>query len=350
MSMSSTELLPDRAVADEIIRVSSSQVEPVLRAAVNTLPETTRHIAGYHLGWWDENSTTDPVAPKGKAIRPTLVLLSAHATGAEPAGKQVLAAAAAVELVHNSSLLHDDVIDNDHTRRHRPTAWSIFGAGNAILAGDALLALAGDLLAGEAARTSAAASRLLHQAVQALLDGQCLDLALETHAEVDPAGCERMSMAKTGRLMGCASGIGCLVAEGEDQQVASFVGFGEKLGLAFQHVDDLLGIWGDPAATGKPIYSDLRNRKKSLPIVYALTSDSAAGRELAERFKSEPTSHRDFYREASLVEESGGREWSAARADDLVAAALSDLRRAVSDESAAAHLVALAERIVHRDR
>src|ERR1700754_4048660 len=135
--------------------------EPALRAAVDSLPPVTRRAVGYHFGWWDAKCD-DQHGPAGKALRPALVLVAAEAVGGTPVGMAAVAAvpdaipaAVAVELVHNFSLLHDAVLDGDCLRRHRPTVWKTFGTGTAILAGDALLALAFDVLAAAAHPASA---------------------------------------------------------------------------------------------------------------------------------------------------------------------------------------------------
>src|SRR4051812_3690428 len=133
MSRSAAEVLTHARPATEVLRWSRDLVDPALRAAVDTLPSSTRRVGAYHLGWQDEHGA--PVTtPGGKAIRPALVLLSAEAVGGT--ASSAVPAAAAVELVHNFSLLHDDVMDHDRTRRHRSTAWTVFGVGEAILAGD----------------------------------------------------------------------------------------------------------------------------------------------------------------------------------------------------------------------
>lgn len=302
---------PAGRTAHEVLSDTRSLVEPAMRSAVDTLPESMRHIAGYHLGWWGRDGDTAGATAGGKALRPALVLLTAKATNAIAAA---VPAAVAVELAHNSTLLHDDVIDGDHTRRHRLTAWSVFGVGDAILAGGALLTLASTMLADIEPR----ASRLLGDAMQRLLDGQHIDIAFERESTVDLATCERMSLAKTGALMGCACALGCLVSGGDDERVEHFRRFGEHLGLAFQHTDDVLGIWGDPAVTGKPVYSDLRNRKKSLPVVYALTSGTPEGQELAEVLRSNTESRAELAHAARLVDDAGGRAWSRTQADDLL--------------------------------
>ncbi|MQA93685.1 MAG: polyprenyl synthetase family protein [Streptosporangiales bacterium] len=348
--MTGTGLHGDVRTAEEVLAASRARVQPALRDAVDTLPASTRHVAGYHFGWWDRHGRPAD-GSAGKAIRPALVLLAARATrtGADEA-EPAVAAAAAVELVHNSSLLHDDVIDDDRTRRHRPTAWSVFGIGDAIMTGDALLVLAAELLSGCDPSTRPRALRTLGDAVQRLLDGQCADMALEARPDPDLAACTDMALGKTGALMGCACALGCLVAGGEPEQAWRFRRAGERLGLAFQHVDDLLGIWGDPAVTGKPVHSDLRNRKKSLPVVYALTSGTAAGRELAELFgRDGQPAPGELARAAELVETAGGRAWSHAQAGDLLTAARRELRSASPLPAAEAELTALARLIVRRD-
>ena len=331
----------------EVLCWGREMVDPALRAAVDTLPASMQRIAGYHLGWWDEHGR--PYAANGgKAIRSTLALLAAQAVGGVPAA--AVPAAVAVELVHNHSLLHDDVIDGDATRRHRPTAWSLFGPGAAILAGDALLALAFDVLAASGHTAAQEGIRMLRAAVLDLLDGQSADLAFENRVEVELAECMSMAERKTGALMGCACAVGASFGGGSPEQVEHFRGFGERLGLAFQHVDDLLGIWGDPSVTGKPVYSDLHTRKKSLPVVAALTSGTPAGRELATLYhRDQPLSPADLAHAADLIDVAGGRAWSQAQADDLLARALRHLHLTGPAARAAAELDALARLATHRD-
>jgi len=333
--------------AREVLAWSRDLVEPALRSAVNTLPSSMLHIAGYHFGWWDEHG--HPVQVNGgKAIRPTLVLLSAQAVGGTPAA--ALPAAAAVELVHNHSLLHDDVMDGDLTRRHRPTAWSVFGVNPAILAGDALLVLALDVLAGSGHPAAMDGTRMLSAAVQDLLDGQRADLSFEQRVEVELAECVRMAERKTAALLGCACAVGAAFGGGRPEQVAQLRGFGMHLGLAFQHVDDLLGIWGDPAVTGKPVHSDLRNQKKSLPVVAVSSKETPDGLELAAlSHRDQPLSATDAAHAAELIDLAGGRAWSQTQADGLLSQAMQELQSASPTPRATAELGALARLATHRD-
>jgi geranylgeranyl diphosphate synthase type I len=347
-----TEVIAAPRGAGEVLAWSRAELDPVLRAAVGTLPAATRHVAGYHFGWWDERGRASE-ANAGKALRPALTLLAAEAVGASPA--RALAAAAAIELVHNHSLLHDDVMDGDPTRRHRPTAWRVFGVSPAIQAGDALLALAFDVLA-DSSRPNAGrpeavrGARMLNSAVQAIVDGQLIDLELEGREDVDMAECLRMVTAKTGALMACACAIGAVFGGGRPEQVEHLRAFGADVGVAFQHVDDLLGIWGEPAVTGKPVHADLHCRKKSLPVVAALRSGTAAGRELAGLYlRAEPLSAAAARHAAHLVDAAGGRAWSRRQVDELLSRALGHLRSARLDPRTADKLSALARLATHRD-
>ncbi|GAA2962437.1 family 2 encapsulin nanocompartment cargo protein polyprenyl transferase [Actinokineospora diospyrosa] len=333
--------------AREVLSHSRAVLAPALRAAVDSLPEAMRHISGYHFGWWDELGRPTE-ADAGKAIRPALVLTAAEAVGGSPT--EALPAAVAVELVHNFTLLHDDVMDGDRTRRHRPTAWTVFGLGPAILAGDALLTLAFDVLAASDHPRAQPAARVLSAGVLAVQEGQAADLAFEQRADVTLAECLRMAEGKTGALLACSTTLGALLGGAAPSQVDQFRSFGERLGVAFQLVDDLLGIWGNPTATGKPVYSDLENRKKSLPVVAALTTDTPAARELRELYAgTEALTAAELVRAADLVESAGGRAWARTRAGELLGDAVDHLAAALPGERAEAELRAIADLIILRD-
>ncbi|MGW5124490.1 family 2 encapsulin nanocompartment cargo protein polyprenyl transferase [Streptomyces sp. NPDC004069] len=339
---------PDGYDAAVILERSRASVDPELRAAVASLPASMRRIARYHFGW--EHADGTPAAGNGgKAIRPALVLTAATALGGPPARAAAARAAAAVELVHNFTLLHDDVMDRDATRRHRPTAWTVFGENDAILAGDALQALALGLLAQNPCAASPAAAARLAGCVVELCEGQRADTALERRApgEVTLAEVLTMAEAKTGALLGCACAVGALYAGAAEREVEALDAFGRQAGLAFQLIDDVIGIWGDPARTGKPVGADLAARKKSLPVVAALTSGTPAAAELAGLY-ARP--HRDGEEEqmALVVERAGGREWAQAQAADRMARAVDDLARAVPDPANAGGLLALAEFVTRR--
>ena len=225
-----------------------------------------------------------------------------------------MTAAVAVELVHNFSLLHDDIMDNDTERRHRPTAWTVFGVGAAILAGDALLALAQDLLLEDGNPQGAWAARCLSAAVQRLIGGQGADLAFEKRDDVTLAECLDMAGDKTAALMACACSIGAVHLGAPPTLAMGLAGFGAHVGLAFQLTDDLLGIWGAPEVTGKPVRADLRARKKSLPVVAALNSGTPEAAELRALLTDPaPLTEDDLVRAADLVVAAGGKDWAESR-------------------------------------
>lgn len=345
--MTAAELVTEKRSPRDVLAWSRTAVDPALRAAVDRLPVSTRRIASYHFGWQDEQGQPS-TGSAGKALRPALALLAAEATGGDTTS--AVPAAVAVELVHNFSLLHDDVMDGDRVRRHRPTAWSVFGISAAILAGDALLTLALDVLASSGHPAAQDAMRLLSAAVQALVEGQSADTDFERRSDVTLAECVEMAEGKTAALLGASCALGAVFGGGEPDQVGHLAACGERMGLAFQHVDDLLGIWGDPAVTGKPVYSDLRSRKKSLPVVAALTSDTPAADALASLYhQDKQLSGTDLVHAAKLVDIAGGRAWSQAQADDLLAESLDRLQAARPRARAAAELAGLARLATRRD-
>ncbi|GAA1675364.1 family 2 encapsulin nanocompartment cargo protein polyprenyl transferase [Glycomyces endophyticus] len=298
-------------------------IDAGLRAAAGRLPGPAARIAAYHFGWTDEAGA--PVeANSGKALRPLLTLLAAKTVSGD--WRAAVPAAVAVEMVHNFSLVHDDIIDRDGLRRHRATAWKVYGVNDAILVGDALHALAFEVIAEAGGDRAAAGAGMLAQTVRALIEGQLADTRFEDRDHVDLAECVAMSEAKTASLMGCATALGALFGGGTPEQVEALRDFGFRLGLAFQHVDDLLGIWGDPAVTGKAVYSDLRNRKKSLPVTAALGSGHADAAELARLYRADgPLDEQGLRRAADLVESCGGRVASQRAAESLTSAAAGGL-------------------------
>jgi geranylgeranyl diphosphate synthase type I len=342
---------PTIGVPDVLARVRRV-VAPAMAEAVARLAPEIRRLAAYHLGWTDADGT--PVtSPGGKGIRPALAVLAAEAAWADP--EVGVPGGVAVELVHNFSLIHDDIIDADTERHHRPTVWSLYGVGPAIVAGDALQILAHQVLLESPSGRGPEGSTALAAATAAMIAGQADDIAFETRRDVTVEQCMAMCAAKTGALLGCAASIGAILAGAPAATVGALRDYGRHLGLAFQAVDDLLGIWGDPSRTGKPAGSDLRQRKKSMPVVSALAAGGAEADELRALIlgsgpvedpasngstgkpaagKTGPTGgalpplDADQVRRATyLVEACGGREWTAVRAKANLDAALGALER-----------------------
>ncbi len=239
----------------------------------------------YHMGWVDAQMQP-AVVNSGKRIRPIACLLACQAVGG--AAEDALPAAAAVELLHNFSLIHDDVEDDSPTRRHRPTVWALWGVPQAINAGDAMFTLARLALHGLAGQALAPAAALtacaiFDQACLRLTEGQYLDMSFEGRLDVSVEEYLLMIEGKTAALLGASLELGAL-AGGADQETRRHLArFGRDLGLAFQMQDDILGIWGDEAITGKSAASDILARKKSLPVVHAL-AQPGLGAELRARY------------------------------------------------------------------
>lgn len=264
-------------VLPESLQRTRELVDPALREVVDRLTPEVRRIVTYHLGWTDAGGRP-AAAGGGKALRPTLALVCGEAAGGSVG--DALPGAVAVELVHNFSLLHDDVMDHDTERRHRPTAWAVFGVGEAIVAGDALLTLALQHLVEDPAPERIRAASMLAGATAAMIAGQGEDLAFESRSDVSLADCLRMSGRKTGALLSCACSIGAVLSGAPEGAIRALGEFGSHLGLAFQAVDDVLGIWGEPERTGKPTFSDLRQRKKTIPVLAALEASPGRDGEL----------------------------------------------------------------------
>ncbi|MBF6043775.1 polyprenyl synthetase family protein [Streptomyces sp. NRRL B-1677] len=346
----------DTAGVNAMLERGRTLATPVLRAAVERLAPPMDTVAAYHFGWIDAEGRPAH-GDSGKAVRPALALLSAEAAGRAP--EVGIPGAVAVELVHNFSLLHDDLMDGDEQRRHRDTVWKVYGPEQAILVGDALFALANEILLELGTVEAGRATRRLTTATRKLIDGQAQDISYEHRERVTVEECLEMEGNKTGALLACAVSIGAVLGGADDRTADILEAYGYHLGLAFQAVDDLLGIWGDPEATGKQTWSDLRQRKKSLPVVAALAAGGEASERLAAILAADAKlsdaqladfDEEEFASRAALIEEAGGREWTSQEARRQHATAIEALDRVDMPAEVRAQLVALADFVVVRKR
>lgn len=327
--------LHDGASGADILARAAERVSPAIDAAIERLNPGLRGPIQHHM------------AGGGKRVRAGLVLISSAAVaGTEEPG---LVGAVAVELVHNFSLLHDDIIDEDRDRRHRPTVWAEFGVGRAIVAGDALAALATELLLETPTPERVRAAVSLTSATQAMIAGQADDMAFETRSSVTVAECVAMAAGKTGALLSCASSLGAILAGAPDTTVGYLSDFGHHLGIAFQAIDDLLGIWGDPDQTGKAAGNDLIQHKKTLPVAVALENAGPRHPELERRLGT-VSAGEDVEGVALLIEDCGGRSAVTDLAESHLSAALGVLELADLAPSARDQLVAVAHFVTARDR
>ncbi|MGX7681117.1 polyprenyl synthetase family protein [Jatrophihabitans sp. DSM 45814] len=333
----------------EVALATIKRVRPLfdggLRSAVDRLDPSMSLIAAYQMGWCDADGQPS-VGGGGKSIRPTLAVLSAEAVGA-PAGVGV-PAAVAVELVHNFSLLHDDVMDGDIERRHRPTGWTVFGRSQAILAGSAMLTAAFGVLAEDGVAGQRALLCLI-EATQALIAGQSADLRLEEAESPRIEDCLQMEAGKTAALLSCSTAIGASAAGADAQTVHELAAFGHELGMAFQLVDDVLGIVGDPKVTGKSSM-DVRSGKRSAPVVAALNAGLPVSAQLAVKLaQGAPKGEDDVELITSMISDAGGVTWTSAEADRRLEFALGHLGRAGLSDGPRGEFEALAQYVVGRD-
>jgi len=257
-------------------------------------------ILRYHVGL--ENEHGAPTLAPGKLIRPSLVLFTTEELGGNI--EQALPAAIGLELVHNFSLIHDDIQDHDEIRRGRKTVWNLYGIAQAINAGDLMQALA----VAQGARAGREIVAALVEATVAMIEGQGLDLAFEEE-EVDVASYLDMIDKKTGALIRCAFRMGGLLAGSPIDVVQDLVEMGRDLGRAFQIRDDLLGIWGNGTVTGKPQGSDIRRRKKSLPVSMAFAQACGEDRDLlTEVYFRKEIEDEDVERVIALMERANVRQ------------------------------------------
>jgi len=326
-------------------------VEAELRLAVGQGEGQLLRWLRYHLGWEREDGAVAP-GDRGKLLRPCAVLLAAELTGGEL--EPALPAAAAVELVHAFSLLHDDVEDGSAQRRGRAALWTLAGAPQAINAGDGLFTIARlalyrlDQVGVEPVR-ALAVMRELDEACLHLVEGQYLDMAFETQAEVTPAQYLAMAGGKTAAMFAASFALGARLGGGSDTAIAAFREFGRHAGLAFQAVDDILGIWGDAAVTGKPVGDDLRTRKRTYPVVAAIAAGGEAGDALAAAYRR-PATVDDAAALADLVVAAGGRAATDELAEREVAAGLAALVAAGLGSGAQVACAAFAGALVGRTR
>ncbi len=329
----------------------TDQMLPAVEAAMQRAVERARlpgcdelhFMLAYHLGWEGEGAG---LRAQGKRIRPLLALLSAAGCGVD--WRLALPAAVAVELLHNFSLIHDDIEDNSPLRRGRATLWTRWGIPQAINTGDTLFTLAylalSDLQLACSPQVALSAQVLFQEACLHLTQGQHMDIGYETRRDLTEADYWPMIEGKTAALLSACTGLGALVGGVDGAVLTAYRRFGRFLGLAFQAQDDLLGIWGDAALTGKSAESDLVDGKKSLPVLYGMGRGGA----FAQRWAQGPVSAAEVPALAAQLEVEGAREYTRSQADRLTTEALQALNEADPQGEAGDALCELAEKLLKR--
>jgi len=341
------------------IKTLLPHIESELQKQVSRLdvPRTKpfHEMLTYHMGWTGEGAGSDAT---GKRIRPVMLLLctaacdgaSSGATGEIETWRSALPAAAAVELVHNFSLVHDDIQDNSDKRRGRTTVWVKWGAPMAINVGDALFVMSNqaiiDLKKNYPAEIVVGAAEILHNTCLELTRGQFLDMSYEKTNELTVEDYWPMVSGKTAALLSACCHIGSLLGGADESKQDAYRSFGHYLGLAFQVQDDILGIWGDEAITGKSAANDLIEGKKSLPVLAGL---GASGK-FATRWKQGPIQTEEVQELARLLASEGGYETAVDAAKQMTDLALMSLRGADPQGEAGEALFELADKLLKRNQ
>ena len=324
-----------------------SHIELELQKQVSRLdqPRTKNfhEMLTYHMGWTGEGAGPEAT---GKRIRPLLVLLTSSACGAN--WQFALPAAAAIELVHNFSLVHDDIQDNSSKRRGRDTAWVKWGAPMAINVGDALFVMSSqaivDLKDSYPAEVVMKAAGILHNTCLDLTRGQYLDMSYEERNDLGVEDYWHMISGKTSALIAACCHIGALLGGADEEKQEVYRSYGHYLGLAFQVQDDILGIWGDEKVTGKSVASDLVEGKNSLPILAGLEKKG----KFAESWAQGPIKPDEVGEVSRLLASEGGLLAAQEAAKQMTDLALMNLREADPQGEAGGALFELTSRLLGR--
>jgi geranylgeranyl diphosphate synthase type I len=289
----------------------------------------------------------------GKALRPVLCLLTCEGLCGSP--QPALPAAAAIEILHNFSLVHDDIEDGDRMRRGRATAWTLWGMPQAINAGDGLWAVSTRALLRAVERGADPsivnrAMTMLNEASLTMIEGQALDIGFEERGAVDLESYLDMIARKTGALIATSITLGALFGGADAAGLAACERYGQLMGRSYQVRDDVLGVWGEEAVTGKSASSDIRRRKQSHPIVYALNTDSAAARDLAALYAMPELTDEDVARAVALLDELGAREHATALAERTFAASQRALAETPLSADARAQLDEIGRFLLTREK
>lgn len=298
-------------------------------------------------------ATRHLIGAGGKRLRPCIALTTCEAVGGKPEG--AIETAAALELLHNFTLIHDDIMDRDEFRRNVKTVHMLWGEPLAIVAGDALFAKVFEAISANARRLKLVGERTVElfdtvsKASFELCQGQALDMLFENRASVSEEEYMRMVSGKTGALMEASAKVGALLGGGKPEQVAALTDYGRLIGIAFQIQDDVLGVSGKQKKFGKPIGSDIREGKRTLIIIKALATASEKGKAtLIRALGKRDASKQDIKAAIDVLRESGAIDYVAERAQKLVNEAKSKLEL-LPESGAKGALLALADFVITRE-
>lgn len=324
-------------------------IEAELKKQVARLDEPhTRpfyEMLSYHMGWTGAGAGPEAT---GKRIRPLMVLLTV--ASCQDKWLHASPAAAAVELVHNFSLVHDDIQDDSDKRRGRETTWKIWGIPMAINVGDALFVMSNqaimDLQEHYPPEIVAKAATILHNTCLDLTRGQFLDMSYEDREDVGVNEYWPMIAGKTAALLSTCCHIGAILGGADTDKQDAYRSFGHAVGMAFQIQDDILGIWGDESLTGKSTASDLLTGKKSLAVLHGLSKEG----EFAERWYQGPIKPDEVEKISALLAQEGTYEYMHGMSRQMTTLALDSLREADPQNEAGQALTELANKLIRREQ
>ncbi len=309
-------------------------------------------MLGYHLGFQNKSGKTCQ-NNQGKLIRPILCFLCCQATEGDLS--QVIPAAVSLELIHNFSLIHDDIQDNSPKRRQRSTVWKLWGKEHAINAGDAMFALSYlELLKLHDCNISdqkiVRSIRLLTEACLNICEGQYLDMLYEGNNTISTANYLTMIMKKTADLIATCTALGASFGTEEEEVINYFYMFGRDLGMAYQIADDILGIWSTEAKTGKPEKIDILNKKKTFPVVYSLNSSTGQDKKELEHYYSQKnTEVHNMVRIVEILDRLGAQSYSQKIAQQYYEKALSKLETINIAQSKRTPIISMVNFLMGRD-
>ena len=340
------------AEIDDVWQRFRPELEAELKYVVGRASLPLYDMMRYHMGWIDESGRTRRDTA-GKRLRPVLCLAACRTLGGN--WRSALPVAAAVELVHNFSLIHDDIQDSSIERRGRPTVWYLWGQPQAINVGDGLHALALSSLlrlgdGGISHEKTVRAARILGEASLKLCEGQYRDISYESQLDIKVKDYLAMISGKTAALFGCAVEIGAAIATDDEKSIARVRSFGQALGMTFQVHDDLLGIWGDEKRTGKSGSSDIQMKKKTLPVVYAFEKTKGEDKERLQRiYRGDTVSAAHEAEVTALLNKLDARSYAEGMSMRYYDQAISELNALAVPEESKAELRAIASFLLDRD-
>ena len=336
----------------EFLASYQDKVQAELKEIIDSNSSALYSMLRYHLGWQDKDGHSC-YEKSGKLVRPTLCLLSCQVVGGSIS--QILPVAAAIELIHNFSLIHDDIEDAGYERHHRPTVWKLWGQPQAINAGDSMFTLAYLALLrlkqnGIADGKIIRSTQMLAETCLQLCEGQYLDIACQNRFDITIDDYLNMIAKKTAALIAASTSLGAYLGTEDEKMVNYLYQFGRELGLAYQIRDDILGIWGVEQNTGKPVGSDILQRKKTLPVVYGLQNSKGENRgKLARFYSQEYIQDKDIPEVIRILEQSGARDYAQKLTEHYYHRALTQLDLTGLELSKQAPLREVARFLVERD-